>query len=138
VFDWWVTSKERERIMVSDVFHLCIDPVDNALAEKLGEQAGLEVQTLFPKEGIFPADAKGLIIRLDHIGLTPLERAQLLRRLETAMLPYPVILVTYECPEPETLDALQERGVLVCKNLSEELFAQFARLIGKGKSDEAA
>ena len=49
---------------------------------------------------MFPADADGLVIDLEHLGLTPLERLQLARRLYMTLLPYPVALNSHDL-EPE-------------------------------------
>src|SRR6516225_9521366 len=119
------------------VFHLCIDPFENNLAQCCGEAAGLDVQTLFPKDGLFPTGADGLVVNLNYLGLTPLERAEQVRRLHLALLPYPVAVSSYDL-EPETVAALQAKGVLVCRRLDRDLFDRLAKAIDAHKGGDAA
>src|SRR5437764_786174 len=123
--------------MPRNVFHLSTDPTNGRLGQRWGEAAGLHVQTLFPKEGLFPADADGLVIDLDHLGLTPLERALFVRRLYLAVLPYPVALVSYDL-EPEMIEALQVRGVLVFRRLDLAVLDRLARAIDVARGGDAA
>jgi rhodanese-related sulfurtransferase len=119
------------------VFQLSIDQVNASLGQDLGEAAGLDVQTLFPKDGLFPDDADGLIIDLDHVGMTPLERAQFVYRLNMTLLPYPVAVHSYNL-EAEQIEALEARGVLVFRRLELALFRRLARAIADGKGGDAA
>jgi hypothetical protein len=119
------------------VFHRCIDPCETDLAQGWGEDTGFDVQTLFPKEGTYPADADGLVINLNYLGLTPGGRAELARGLNRTLLPYPAAVCGYDL-EPETAAALQAKGVLVARRLERDLFERLARAIDDYKGGDAA
>jgi hypothetical protein len=119
------------------VFHLSIDQVNAALSPGWGEPAGLDVQTLFPRDGAFPPDADGLVIDLDHLGLTPLEHAEFVRRLILTVLPYPVAVHGYNL-EVEQIEALEAKGVLVFRRPGPDLFARLAGAIEARRDGDAA
>jgi hypothetical protein len=119
------------------VYHLCTDPCENHLAEGWGQAAGLEVQPLFPKDGMYPADGDGLVINLNYLGLTPLGRAQLARRTYLTVLPYPAAVSSFDL-EPDTITALQDRGLLVARRLGPGLFQELARRIARKPADDEA
>jgi hypothetical protein len=119
------------------VNHQCIDPVESNLAQDWGEQVGLDVQTAFPKDGPFPTDVDGLVINVNHLGLTPLERAWFVRRLYLTLLPYPVAVTCYDL-EPGTIAALHARGILVARHLDKNLVRELAQVINARKRDDDA
>jgi hypothetical protein len=119
------------------VFQLTTDPVHASLGQDWCEAAGLDVQTLFPKDGLFPADVEGLVIDLDHLGQTLLERAQFVYRLCLTRLPYPVAVHSYDL-EPEQIPGLRARGVVVFRRLEPALFQRLARAIKVSKGGDAA
>jgi len=70
---------------------------------------------------LLPADASGLVIDLDHLGMTPVERGQLLDRLFVKLLPYPVAVIGNNL-ETEQVEALRANGVFVSRRLEPMLF----------------
>src|SRR5262249_13415492 len=120
------------------VYGRTTDEVNRDLIRLWCDEFGLTFQLSYPKDVLFPADADGLYLDLDHQGLTPFERELLVRRLCLTLLPYPVALTSYDL-EPETSDALQAHGVLVGRRLDRTLIRKLAEVIAARKhKDEAA
>jgi hypothetical protein len=123
--------------MARTVFHLSIDEANLDLGRGWGAEAGLDMQTLFPKDWLFPAEADGLVIDLDHLCLTPFERAQFARQLCVSTLPYPVAVTSYNL-EAEEIEALEAKGVLVVRRLDRALFGRLAEAINASRGRDAA
>jgi len=107
-------------MMAHKVLCRTIDEVNGNIAQDWGEKAGLNVQITFPKETLLPADTDGLVIDLDHLGMTRSERAQLLRCLFVTLLPYPVAVIGNNL-DIEQIEALRASGVLVSRRLEPAL-----------------
>src|SRR5947209_5350174 len=100
----------RNSAMAHTVYCRTLDAVHNHLARLWCEGFGMTYRVSFPREALFPSDADGLVIDLDHAALTPFERLQMMRLLCMTLLPYPVALSSYDL-EPATMATLQAKGV---------------------------
>jgi hypothetical protein len=88
------------------------------LPKELGEAGNISVQQLFPKDGSPAGKFDGLIVDLDDWG--PDMRATLVDQITRCPLPCPIVLHSYDLDGQG--DALQVKGVILCRRLEPELF----------------
>jgi len=105
-----------------------LDDVDGELARQWCDDLGFACQIADPRDALFPADADGLVIDLDQLGMPAGERAELVRRLAMLHLPYPVAVASYDL-ETDAAGTLQCCGLLVYGRLDEALFRELASAI---------
>ncbi len=86
---------------------------------------------------LFPPEACATVIDLDHLTLTPRERAHFVQRLRHVLPSCPVAVASYNL-EPPTLAALRDRGVLVFRRVERQLFYELAAAINCDFADSAA
>jgi hypothetical protein len=118
------------------VYCQTIDEVNRDLVQNNCANNDLRFQLSHPRDAMFPADAEGLVFDINHLGLTSLEQALLVRRLYMMLLPYPVV-VSYDL-EPETIETLEARGIIVGRRLEADLFRELAKAIRGERGDAAA
>lgn len=114
-----------------------MDEVNAALAEQWCDEQGLAFQITDPRDALLPADADGLVIDLDHLGLRPQERAELLDSLAMRFLPYPVAVASYHL-DLDDVAMLEFRGVLVCRRFDDESIYELAQVIEHARGPVAA
>lgn len=119
------------------VFHQTIDLDLAEWGQFWGERVALDVQTWFPKDGPFPAEAQGMVIDLDHLGLTPIERSMFVYRLCLSLLPY-AIAITSRHLEIEQIASLRERGFLVFDRIDRCVFDEIAKAIKRNRGGDRA
>ena len=105
-----------------------IDHVNADLARSFCEDHELIFQLADPRDAMFPTDADGIVFDLDYLAMDRIDRVQFVRRLRTTVLPYPVAIVAYDLDAGE-IDALSDRGVLVARRVSPQLFRELAQMI---------
>jgi hypothetical protein len=113
------------------------DEVNADLARQWCDEHGLILQVTDQRDGLFPPEASATVIDLDHLGLTPSERAHLVERLCHALSHCPVAVASYNL-EPPVRAALRDRGVLVYRRIDRQLFYGVAAVISCGLTDSAA
>ena len=113
------------------------DEVNADLARQWCDEHGLVLQVADQRDGLFPPEACATVIDLDHLGLSPSERAHLVVRLCHALPHCPVAIASYNL-EPSARAALRDRGVLIYRRIDKQLFYDVAAVIGCGLTDSAA
>jgi hypothetical protein len=114
-----------------------MDEVNAALAEQWCEEQGLAFRPADPRDALFPADADGLVIDLDHLSMSPGERADFLDGLAMHLRPYPVAVASYHL-DLDDVAMLESRGVLVCRGMDEDVIGKLAAVIEQARNPFAA
>jgi hypothetical protein len=105
--------------------YLTPHPDNVELAKELDEARNISVQQLLPKDGSPARKFDALVVNLDGWG--PDMRATLVDRFSRCPLPCPVFIHSY-CLDGQG-EALQVKGIILCRRLEPELFTQLAAAV---------
>jgi hypothetical protein len=105
-----------------------MDEMNIDLARKWCDEDGLTFQLAPHGEKQFPAGVAAIVIDLDHLALGPGERAHYVEQLAQMLPPYPVAIASYDL-EPDFVDTLKARGLLVFRRLERQMFYDLANAI---------
>jgi len=119
-------SEKTERTLQNVIICKTNDEVSIDLARTWCDEDGLVFQLAGQGDRLFPAGGAAMVIDLNHLALRPIERAQLVDRLAKVLPPYPVGIASYDL-EPEMMDTLKARGMLVFRRIERQLFYDLAK-----------
>jgi hypothetical protein len=111
------------------------DEVNIDQARSWCDQRGLDFQLAQARDELFPRAANAVAIDLNHLGLELSQRALLVRRLCSVLVPYAVALASYDEFDPDVMAAVAARGVVVFRNMGPQMLKALAgaRVGGSGE-----
>ncbi len=114
--------------MAGFIWHLSHDEANQAVAQDLGAEHGLTVQTRLLKEGLPDGDCLVLVVDLDSVATCRRDLERLVKELSGRPYPYPVAAFGYNLQDDQ-IDDLRAAGIqLFQRGLSPELFRRVAAL----------
>jgi hypothetical protein len=104
------------------------DEVSLDLARTSCDEHSLALVIADGEDDLFPDGVAAMVIDLNDLTLSLIQRGRLLYQLTNAVLPYPVALASYDL-DSEMKSRLKAHGVLVFRRIGSDLFSDLAKSI---------
>jgi hypothetical protein len=113
------------------IFCWTYDEMNADLARAWCDEHGMVFQLAHHEDTLFPPEAGAIAIDLNHLAMEPSARVEFVQRLQSALLPYPVAVASYDL-EAEMIDTLKAQGFLVFRRIERQMFYELAHMLGRG------